>query len=109
VDVLRVEDAKTEGIADLTVCAEFAVVWVVGVDRIRLVLCIWGRLPIWCLGLHIASKDVFGTGELILVESMVLYTVAIEPNIGTFDEEAAASEDRDTSAVEIIQVVISRL
>jgi len=110
-DVLGVEDAKTESIADLTGWAECAVDWVAdcGVERVRLTDCIRGRLPIRRLGLYIASKYVLGTGELILVESVVLHTVAIEPNIGTFDEEAAASVDRNTSAIPIIEVMISGL
>ena len=110
-DVLRVEDAETESVADLACWADGAVDRVVEgrIDGVRLVDCVGRRLPVRRLRLNVSGKDILGPRELILVESMVLDAVSIEPNIGALYEKATASEDGDTSAVPIIEIVIGSL
>jgi hypothetical protein len=110
-NVLRVDNAKAKRVTDLIGRADRCVDWVVdgAVEGVRLLYRVWRRLPVRCLGLDIPGEDVPCAVELILVEGVVLHSVPVQPNVGPFNKKAATSEDGNTSASRIIQIMVSSL
>jgi hypothetical protein len=56
-----------------------------------------------------AGEERVGVCDLVLVEGVVLDTVCPEEGVWAFDEEAAAGEDGDLRAVEVVEVVVGGL
>lgn len=109
-DVLRVENAQAPGVADAW-RAGLGVVGVVEsrVQGVGLGLCIGLGHVVGRLSLDETSKDVLSVGELVLVESVVLDTVAPKPVVGRLDEQTTAGEDGSAGAVPVIKIVVGSL
>jgi hypothetical protein len=60
------------------------------------------RLEIGCLRLDQPGIDVLRSAESILVDQVMFRRCANHPNIGSFNEEATATENVDPSLVGII-------
>lgn len=69
---------------------------------------VWCWLVVWRLSLNKTRKNVCRLVELVLVQSVMLYTVCPQPSASTFHQKTTACEDGDTGGGLIVKIMVRR-